>query len=641
LNPSKPQGTTRRWAGLLISSAAAAGIYVFMEWVFFATKPSFMTGLGVWEKLNVLMIAPVPALAGLWVIVGIFWIAARLINRESVHRLFLSTARTGPALLLAATAFLLLDNFTYTLFGFGLQSLRGAWRYLYFGFFLFLAAYAYTICVRFENRLLVKKRMAVSGMITLILTMAGGAVLFLETDFSVLNLASPMEKILRDEKRPNILLITTDGLSADNLSIYGYNRQTTPFLSEYCQGRSLFCENAFPNAANTSGSIASMLTGKPTTQIRIYYPPEILSGKDAYEHLPGILRRYGYFNIDISIRQFADAYDLNMRNSFDMANDRKRSYARIQTWMAAFLGQNANYFLEQTYERFRNRLLYSMGLTQFITTYDEVTQRNMAGELNDGPRMHMLLSAITEPRTQPFFAHVHLLGTHGGFFYPKNTVFSKEQTQTDMWMIDFYDDAILDFDGYMKQIVTTLAKHGKLESTIIVIGSDHGMGYQSGLRIPLIFLFPGGAHAGTIQANTQNLDIAPTLLDYLKIPKPRWMTGRSLLQPDLDRYYPIFSTEVNQSRVKTWVWMVDESKNHPPFYSLGNVAATICNKTFRLFVDKPEFKVSIVSGHTDPCPENQIPDEKKARQILFDHLEQYGYDITSLKAWENSLEKGN
>ncbi|NCC94988.1 MAG: hypothetical protein EOM10_17270, partial [Opitutae bacterium] len=112
-------------------------------------------------------------------------------------------------------------------------------------------------------------------------------------------------------RRPNVLILAWDGISAEHLSLYGYGRDTTPFLRTFRPDRALTCENAFANSLNSGGSIASLLTGKQPTTLRTYYPPEILTGRHAFEHLPGILRQQGYWNLDVSARQFADAYDLN------------------------------------------------------------------------------------------------------------------------------------------------------------------------------------------------------------------------------------------------------------------------------------------------------------------------------------------
>jgi len=38
-----------------------------------------------------------------------------------------------------------------------------------------------------------------------------------------------------------------------------------------------------------------------------------------------------------------------------------------------------------------------------------------------------------------------------------------------------------------------------------------------------------------------------------------------------------------------------------------------------------------IRDHSAPCPRNQIPGRKKARQFLLGHLEEKGYDVSSLK----------
>ena len=88
---------------------------------------------------------------------------------------------------------------------------------------------------------------------------------------------------------PNIILLGSDGLNADNMSVYGYDKDTTPRLRELAQ-TSLVAENAFTNAGNTAGSVVSILSGKLPTQTRVLYPPDILTDLAAFQHLPGILK---------------------------------------------------------------------------------------------------------------------------------------------------------------------------------------------------------------------------------------------------------------------------------------------------------------------------------------------------------------
>jgi bisphosphoglycerate-independent phosphoglycerate mutase (AlkP superfamily) len=76
--------------------------------------------------------------------------------------------------------------------------------------------------------------------------------------------------------------------------------------------------------------------------------------------------------------------------------------------------------------------------------------------------------------------------------------------------------------------------------------SDHGSAVSRHGRVPLIFVFPGGNPHGRIVADTQLLDIAPSLLDYLGAPIPAWMGGQSLLSVKADPLRPILTAHVRR-----------------------------------------------------------------------------------------------
>src|SRR5512143_3600052 len=106
-------------ARVLSFAGWAVYAYVFMEWLFFATMPSFMSSMGWLERAGVLFLAafvigvPVVLLAGLLGLLS--------------HRL----AAIVPAIVLALLALILLDNFTYTLFKVGIVTSTGVWRAAY------------------------------------------------------------------------------------------------------------------------------------------------------------------------------------------------------------------------------------------------------------------------------------------------------------------------------------------------------------------------------------------------------------------------------------------------------------------------------------------------------------------------------
>lgn len=62
------------------------------------------------------------------------------------------------------------------------------------------------------------------------------------------------------EERPNVLFVVLDTVRADHLSTYGYNRDTSPFLSRLAKDSALF-ENATAPAVTSLPAHASLFTG--------------------------------------------------------------------------------------------------------------------------------------------------------------------------------------------------------------------------------------------------------------------------------------------------------------------------------------------------------------------------------------------
>lgn len=624
IRKTQPLPAGPAWAALAGVSTAAAFLYVLMEWVFFATKPSFMSTLGTEERVRILLLAPLP-LAGICAAVcAALGLAARLAPRA---RNALALLGAGlPGFLLAATAWLLLDNFTYSLFGFGVATSSGFGRGAHLATFAALWAGGWKWTLGWVRGVLAGRRtgraLAAWG-----LALAAGWGILLATAPDRAKAPAPTAEGARAGRRlPNVVVLASDGVSAEHLSLYGYERDTTPFMRTFRPDRALLCENAFANSLNSGGSIASLLAGKQTTALRMYYPPEILTGRAAYEHLPGLLRQLGYWNVDVSARHFADAYDLNMQHAFQEANGRTERAGRWPETAAAILGLNAGYFLGATGDRVGERLLHATGVRNADQTYRQVAGEAAGTTQDDEPRIARIERLIADPAARPFFVHAHLMETHGPKFNLERPVFSAGREQKEAFETDFYDDSILELDAAFARIVRALEAAGQLDDTILVLSSDHGKGWGSG-RIPLVFWFPDGARVGRIRANVQNVDVAPTILDYLGLPVPEWMEGTSLLagEPPADR--PIFLTAVNSRLVDTRDWLLDSSRLRPPFYSLGTMGMRVGDRSYLLDLTTGHLGTEPVPGHTDPLAEDQLPTAAEARRILLDHLARHGYEI--------------
>ena len=233
---------------------------------------------------------------------------------------------------------------------------------------------------------------------------------------------------------------------------------------------------------------------------------------------------------------------------------------------------------------------------------------------------------IADPAVRPFFAHVHLMETHGPRFNLENPVFSKGREQQEPYETDFYDDAILKLDAAFARVVRALEKAGQLDHTILVLSSDHGKGWGSG-RIPLVFWFPDGAHAGRIRTNVQNVDVAPTILAALGLPVPEWMEGVSLLAGNPPAKRPIFWAAVNSRLVDEQKWLLDVSRMIPPFYSLGTIGLRVEDRSYLLNLESGHTSTESIPGHTCPAADGEELSAAEARQVLLEHLAERGYEF--------------
>ena len=618
------------WAGLFGVTFILGQLYMLMEWGFLITRPSYLD-VSPWSgKLLVLLFSAALMSALSLLGLGALVLAGRLVGLRRVPRLFFWLASLLPAGMLAVLALLLIDNFTYTLFAFGIATTPGAWRGLYAALFALLLAWADWEVLGVaawldQRRGEGQKRpwlwvgIATWVVLGLVVPLAAAGRQVTALEYTADSMSS----------RPHILWITGDGLSAEHMSLYGYQRDTTPNLRQLAES-SLVAENFFVVADKTAGSLVSMFTGKHPLETRMLYPPDILIGADAYQHLPGILHAQGYRTIQYGFPYYVDAYYLNLLDGFDSTNGRALPSSPLYTGLKKALPSELAYFLYETSNRAADRLRHIFFIEKMQNPLE--TMLNPAANLTDQAKLDLFLSTLAE-FDQPTFIHLHLLGTHGPVFRIDQKVFSRGQASADQgcWNTDFYDDAILGLDANIARVVQALEEQGLLENTLLIIGSDHATDFENRQRVPLMIRFPGGEITGRIQTNVSGLDIAPTILDYLDLPQPEWMRGRSLLAPGLEQGY-IFGVGVGPlMQSDQGLWITGLQRSQPPFYQFGTINLIDCNRWYELDLDEPALTSGEVAGHTAPCPDEAVVSQAQAYALMLAYLREHGFAVESLE----------
>ncbi len=272
----------------------------------------------------------------------------------------------------------------------------------------------------------------------------------------------------------DIVLLTVDALRADHLGAYGYPRPTTPSLDALAQAGARF-DAAYCPTPHTSYSIASLMTGK-------YMRPLVALGLgDDSDTWAALLRRYGYRT-------------------------------------AAFYPP-AVFFIDG--ERFQG--MHERGLD-----FEYRKEEFASPELRAKQVGEYLASA---PRDKPLFLWVH-------FFEPHEPYVAHAEHPFGATDVDRYDSEIAAADDGIGAIVREVRV--SRPGAVVLATADHGEEfgehggryhgttvYEEQVRVPLLVDGPGVA-AGTIGSVVQTIDLLPTVLSALGIPRPARLRGRDL-----------------------------------------------------------------------------------------------------------------
>ncbi len=300
---------------------------------------------------------------------------------------------------------------------------------------------------------------------------------------------------------PNLVLISVDTLRYDHLSIYGYDRPTSPQIDAFFADGEIY-ERAYSAETNTPPSVVSLLTG--------LYPP-------------------GH-----GIRLFLQRIDDDVTTLADV--------------LAA-----AGY---QTAAVVSNSVLASesIGLDRRFDHYDDtVTEREgirPVWERRAGPTTDAAIGWLSQARNvaAPYFLWVHYNDPHGPYDPPAETpadfahegeqivprrkipayIQLAENPQDALEYIDRYDEEISYLDQEVGRLLSEVQRSPG--DTIVALTADHGEtmvehetyfshGYhvwEPLVRVPLLVRRPGG-RGRRIQAPVSGVDLAPSLLAYIGV----------------------------------------------------------------------------------------------------------------------------
>ncbi len=145
---------------------------------------------------------------------------------------------------------------------------------------------------------------------------------------------------------------------------------------------------------------------------------------------------------------------------------------------------------------------------------------------------------------KPFFLDVGFFETHRefpkptddpAFIQPPYPLPDTPETRQDM---AGYHASVRLFDDGVGQLLRALDQAGLAENTLVIVTTDHGIAfptmkaglYDGGTGVGMIMRGPGVfSSPQAIDALLSQIDLFPTLCDYIRVNKPTWLEGKSML----------------------------------------------------------------------------------------------------------------
>jgi hypothetical protein len=418
-----------------------------------------------------------------------------------------------------------------------------------------------------------------------------------------------------DNGTPSILVFVLDALSARNMSLYGYERRTTPNLERFSCAATVFHRH-HSAATFTSPSVASLLTGAYPWAHRCINHFGIVRDDFGGRNLFGLTDEvdsdtFSYTQnrlANLLLMQFGAPLDFLLPNKWLTISDR-RILARvfsddpvISAWsellMRRQFGTSTTLLLpiidrlrerfgeERVRERYAAQFPRGIPSTQWsLFRMEEVVDFFVAwiGRRKGG----VLAYVHFIPPHDPYNTRVDFVDLFADSWIPPRKapgVFSQGYTYHQlMGLRRRYDEYIAYADAELGRLLDMLLASGALENAYVIITSDHGEMFERGiwqhmtpalyeplLHIPLIVSAPGQIERKDVYDLTSSLDLMPTILSLLDLPIPDWCAGEHIRA--------ICGGKSNTSRR---VFAMD-AKDNPKYGSLSRISIAMYHGDYKL-----------------------------------------------------------
>jgi len=327
----------------------------------------------------------------------------------------------------------------------------------------------------------------------------------------------------------NVLLLTVDTLRKDHLSYDGYFRKTSPHLDEFSREAVIF-ENAYSTTSHTLPSLASVITGK--------YPMHhgvrnnrVYALADTNLTLAEVFKKQGYVTGAI-----VENGTLRPSRNYDQGFE--------------YYGES--YYLSGLKYDIPGLIMLNKISKLFFRESFFLYPHHSGGEAHH--TTNTAIRFLKKNKDRKFFCWVHYIDPHLPYAPPRGyDRFCRKEEKLEMSYFhkrrhlrkyeanlpptpgvvkrikDLYDGDVLYNDYQIGRLLRALEDMKLFSKTLIIFSADHGesladhyyyighgqLVYNPNVAVPLLIRFPDLRYRGVIKQPVSNVNIMPTILDFM------------------------------------------------------------------------------------------------------------------------------
>ncbi|MBQ2756352.1 MAG: sulfatase [Oscillospiraceae bacterium] len=354
-------------------------------------------------------------------------------------------------------------------------------------------------------------------------------------------------------KKPNVLFFGIDSLRRNHMSLYGYNKLTTPHMDNYLKDGVVF-ENCFSPSIPTTPGYASMFTGMDCFSTDVVALRHEGKMHDGVKTMAEVLRENGYHTVCVG---FGKENDNASNRGFDEYLDYKVSWGDWESRPLRKAESLNDVVIPRMEELSKQDKPFFMMLRHMDPHSPYIPPAPYDRMFFQGDEFDPDNHSLDE-----LYAFKPFCDYFGTWFPPKCTSAEYINAQ--------YDGEVAYMDACISQILCKLEQLGLEEETLVVFTSDHGETldehdcyydhhglYECTLVVPFALRFkgklPGGVRVPDI---CQLKDVMPTILDILGIDSGISFDGRNLMPAvygeKIEQEPEMYITECTWQRKHGW-----------------------------------------------------------------------------------------